>query len=180
LIGLVQGWLEGRPRRTGSAAEAVRGLRPEIRARVKPFTRAFKKADEVEIKPKRERRAQQPAATAKKRHGNNGGNSGGNDGGKDKRKRPYHDTPSQSYTPSTPSRNHSHSNLPPAPWVDRETRDKREEKGLCYRCGGDHKAFHCPKYSRVDIRKYEDRQDRDIRQKPAADAKTSIPFAAHS
>jgi hypothetical protein len=110
----------------------VQGLRPGIRARVKPFTRAFKKAHEVEVKPKRGRGAQQPAATAKKKHGNNGGNnggnSGGNDGGKDKRKRPYHDTPSQSYTPSTPSRNHSHSNLPSAPWVDRETRDKREEK----------------------------------------------------
>jgi hypothetical protein len=142
----------------------VQGLRPGIRARVKPFTRAFKKAHEVEIKPKRGRRAQQPATTAKKKHGNNGRNNGGNNGGKDKRK----------------SRNHSHSNLPPAPWVDRETRDKREEKGLCYRCEGDRKAFHYPKYSRVDIRKYEGRQDRDKRQKPAADAKTSIPFAAHS
>jgi uncharacterized membrane protein YgcG len=49
---------------------------------------------EVEIKPNRERRAQQPAATAKRKHGNNGGNSGtsgsnssnsgGNNGGKDK------------------------------------------------------------------------------------------------
>jgi hypothetical protein len=62
----------------------VRGLRPGIRARVKPFARAFKKAHEVEIKPNHERRAQQPAATAKKKHGNNGGNSGsksGNNGG---------------------------------------------------------------------------------------------------
>jgi hypothetical protein len=168
------------------------GLRPAIRTRIRPFAgkngrfdtleELFEKAHEVEIKPNRERRAQQPASTAEKKHGNsggnnggnnsgnNGGNSGGNNVGKDRRKRPYHDTSSQSYTPSTPSRNYSHSNLPPAPWVDRETRDKRKEKGLCYRCGGDHKAFHCPKYSRVDIpptRKYEDRQDRDKRQKPA-------------
>jgi hypothetical protein len=44
----------------------------------------FRKAHEVEIKPNRERRVQQPAATAKKKHGNNGGNSGsksGNNGG---------------------------------------------------------------------------------------------------
>jgi hypothetical protein len=63
----------------------VRGLRPGIRARVKPFTRAFKKAHEVEIKPNRERRVQQPAATAKKKHGNSGsksGNNGGNSGSK--------------------------------------------------------------------------------------------------
>jgi hypothetical protein len=77
-IGLVRGWLEGRPRCTSSAADAR--LRPGIRARVKPFARAFKKAHEVEIKPNRERRAQQPAVTAKKKHGNNGGNNGGNSG----------------------------------------------------------------------------------------------------
>jgi hypothetical protein len=161
--------------------------------RVKPFARAFKKAHEVEIKPNSERRAQQPAATAEKTHANNCGdsggnssNSGGNNGGKDRKKRPYHDTPSQSSTPSQ-SRNYSRPNLPPAPWVDEETRGKRREKGLYWRCGG----IHCPKYSRVDIpqtHNYEDRQDRqdrDKRQKPAADtqtqqAKTSIPFAAPS
>jgi hypothetical protein len=164
------------------------GLRPAIRMRIRPFAgkngrfdtleKLFEKAHEVEIKPNRERRAQQPASPAEKKHGNsggnsggnNGGNSGGNNGGKDRRKRPYHDTPWQSYTPTTPSHTYSHSNLPPAPWLDRETRDKRKEKGLCYRCRGDHKAFHCPKYSRIDIpptRKNEDRQDRDKRQEPA-------------
>jgi hypothetical protein len=91
-IGLVRGWLEGRHRCTGSEAEAVQGLRPGIRARVKPFTRAFKKAHEVEMEPNRERRAQQTAVTAKKKHCNNSGNSsnssnsGGNNGGKDKRR----------------------------------------------------------------------------------------------
>jgi hypothetical protein len=102
------------------------GLRPGIKARIKPFAREdgrvasiderFKKAQDVEIRSNRDKRTgttqNQPAATAEKRHGNNGGNnggnSGGNNGGKDRRKRPYHDTPSQSYTPSTPSRNYSH------------------------------------------------------------------------
>jgi hypothetical protein len=108
------------------------GLRPGIKARIKPFAKEdgrfasidelFKKAQDVEIRSNRDKRAgttqNQPAPTAEKRHVNNGGNSGsnsGNNGGKDKRKRPYNDTPSQSYLPSTPSRNHSRQNLPPAP-----------------------------------------------------------------
>jgi hypothetical protein len=154
------------------------GLRPGIQARIKPFAREngrfasidelFKKAQDVEIRSNRNKRAgttqNQPASTAEKRHGNNGSNSGSN-GGKTKKKRPYHDTP------PTPSRNYRQ-NLPPAPWVDRETRDKRREKALCWRCGGDHKTVHCPKYSRVDIPPSQDRQDRDKRQKPAADTQT--------
>jgi hypothetical protein len=121
----------------------VQGLRPGIRARVKPFTRAFKKAHEVEMKPNRERHAQQPAATAKKKHGNNGSNSGnsgsnssnsdGNNGSKNSL-RPYHDTSSQSSTPSQ-SRNYSRPILPPASWIEKETRDKRRKKDLCWRCG---------------------------------------------
>jgi hypothetical protein len=108
------------------------GLRPGTKARIKPFAREdgrfasidelFKKAQHVEIRSNRDNRAvttqNQPAATAEKRHGNNGSNSGsnsGNNGGKDTRKRPYHDTP------STPSRNRSRQNLPPATWVDIET-----------------------------------------------------------
>jgi hypothetical protein len=98
------------------------GLRPGIKARIKPFAKEdgrfasidelFKKAQDVEIRSNRDKRAgttqNQPAITAEKKHANNGGNSG-NNGGKDKRKRPYHDTP------STPSHNHSRQNLPPAP-----------------------------------------------------------------
>jgi hypothetical protein len=163
------------------------GLRPGIKARITPFAREdgrfasidelFKKAQDVQIRSNRDKRAgttpNQPATPAEKRHGYNGGNNGG----KDRKKRPYHDT--QSPTPSRNySHNYSHSNLPPAPWADRETRDKRREKGLCLRCGGDNKTFLCPKYSRADIpptRKYDDRhdrhdrQDRDKRQKSAAD-----------
>jgi hypothetical protein len=116
------------------------GLRPGIKVRIKPFAREdgrfasidklFKKAQDVEIRSNRDKCAvttqNQPASTAEKRHSNNGGNNGGNsgsnsgsnsgnNGGKDKRKRPYHNTP------STPSRNNNRQNLPPVPWVDRET-----------------------------------------------------------
>jgi hypothetical protein len=86
------------------------GLPPGIKARIKPFAREdgryasinelFKKAQDVEIRLNRDKRAgttqNQPATTAEKRHGNNGGNNSGNNGGynggKDKKKRPYHDT----------------------------------------------------------------------------------------
>jgi hypothetical protein len=182
------------------------GLRPGIKARIEPFAREdgrfasidelFKKAQDVKIRSNCDKRAgttqNQPAATAEKGHSNNGSNNGGknhgNHGSKDCRKRPYHDTPSQTCTPSTPSRiyshNYIHSNLPPAPWADRERRDKHREKGLCLRCGGDHKTFLCPKFSRADIpptRKYDNRhnchdrhnrhnlQNRDKRQISAAD-----------
>jgi hypothetical protein len=56
----------------------VRGLRPGIRATVKSFARASKKAQDVEIKPSRDRRAQQPAPTAE--NGNSVSNSDGNSG----------------------------------------------------------------------------------------------------
>jgi hypothetical protein len=169
------GWNTGDPGVQKVMYDAVwAGLRPGIKGRIKPFTgederfasidEVFKKAQDVEIRSNRDKRVgttqNQPATPAEKKHGNNGGNNGGyngsydggNNDGKDKKKRPYHDTQSP-----TPSRNYSHSNLPAAPWVDRQTRNKRREKGLCYRCGGDHKTIYCPKYSQIDIpqaRKY--------------------------
>jgi hypothetical protein len=79
------------------------GLRPGIKARIKPFAgedgrfasidELFKKAQDVEIRSNRDKRAgttqNQPATMAKKKHGNSGNsssNSGGNNGGKDKEK----------------------------------------------------------------------------------------------
>jgi hypothetical protein len=83
------------------------GLRPGIKARIRPFAEKrgqfdtveelFEKAHEVELKPSRDRRAPQSASTAEK-HGNNGG--------KDK-KRPYagRDTaPAPAPQPSSSSR----------------------------------------------------------------------------
>jgi hypothetical protein len=158
------------------------GLRPGIKARIKPFAREdgrftsinelFKKAQDVEIRSNRDKRAgttqNLTATTAEKKHGNNVGNNsvnnsdynGGDNGSKDKKKRPYHDTQSP-----TPSRNHSrhyshnysHLNLPRAPLADRETRDNRREQGLCLRCGRGHKTFLCRKYPQADVpptRKY--------------------------
>jgi hypothetical protein len=68
----------------------VRGLRPGIRATIKSFARASKKAQDVEITPSRDRRAQQPAPTAENRtrvsnsvsdsDSNSDGNSVGNSG----------------------------------------------------------------------------------------------------
>jgi hypothetical protein len=60
----------------------VRGLRPGIRATVKSFARASKKAQDVKIKPSRDRRAQQPAPTAENRTrvSNSDSNSGSNRG----------------------------------------------------------------------------------------------------
>jgi hypothetical protein len=65
------------------------GYAPGIKARIKPFAREdgrfasidelFKKAQNVEIRSNRDKRAgttqNQPASTAEKRHGNNGGNT---------------------------------------------------------------------------------------------------------
>jgi hypothetical protein len=71
------------------------GLRPGIRARIRPFAgkngrfdtveELFEKAYEVEIKPNRERRTQQSAATAEK-------GSGRGSSGKDQKKRPHRDS----------------------------------------------------------------------------------------
>jgi hypothetical protein len=164
------------------------GLRPGIKARVKPFAgedgrfesidELLKKAQDVEIKPSRDKRPQQPATTAEK-------------GGKDKKRhRDSASTPAPTTQPSN-SRDNSaprRSNLPPAPWVDRDTRDQRRERGLCMRCGGSgHKTYQCPKYSWAKVppqtpsndrndrsdrsdRYDRDRQDRDKRPRPAADA----------
>jgi hypothetical protein len=71
------------------------GLRPGRKAQLQPFAREdgrfasidelFKKAQDVEIRSNRDKRAgttqNQPAATAEKRYGNNGGNNGGNNDG---------------------------------------------------------------------------------------------------
>jgi hypothetical protein len=175
------GWKTGNPDVQQVLYDMVwAGLRPGIKARIRPFAgeegrfasidELFRKAQDVEIKSNRDKRGTSRNQPADKNHGGNSSNSG-NNGGKDRKKRPYRDTPSQSSTPSqSQSRNHSRPNLPPAPWVDRETRDKRKEQGLCWRCGGsDHRTIYCPKYSRVDIpqtRNHEERQDRDKRQRP--------------
>jgi hypothetical protein len=150
------------------------GLRPVIKARLKPFAgengrfgsirELFKKAQDVEIKPNRDRRAQQPAPTAEK----------STSGGRDK-KRPYAGresapAPQPSGSRDTPSRQ-SRSKLPPAPWVDQRTWEKRKDRGLCMRCGDSrHKTLMCTKYSRAnrpsqtqDDRGRDDRQDREKR-----------------
>jgi len=154
------------------------GLRPGIKARVKPFTgetgrfssidELFKRARDVEIKSNRDRdRRTQPAPTAEKSNG------------KDK-KRPHpssstsRDLATTQSTSGSSSRNvQSHSKLPPAPWVDRPTIHKRKERGQCTRCGDStHKSWACPKYSRPPLPAHmqdqdrEDRQDREKRQKP--------------
>jgi len=43
----------------------------------------------------------------------------------------------------------NHNNLPPAPWVATEVYQSQRENGQCGRCGGDHKAYHCTKYSKA-------------------------------
>jgi hypothetical protein len=136
------------------------GLRPGIMARILPFTgkrgqfdtreELLQKAHEVELKPSRDRRAPQSASAAEK-HGNSGGTSGGKD-----KKRPYagHDTapapapaPQPSSSRDTLNRQGGRSRLPPAPWVDQRTWEKRKDRGLCTHCGDTHQTFKCTKYS---------------------------------
>jgi hypothetical protein len=150
------------------------GLRPGIKARIRPFAcksgqfdtveELFEKAHEVKLKPSRDRRAPQSASTAEK-HGNSGGTSGGKD-----KKRPYagRDTapaPQPSSSRDTPNRQSGRSRLPPAPWVDQRTWEKRKDRGLCTRCGDTHQTFRCTKYSRSHrpLQTQDDRQDRDKR-----------------
>jgi hypothetical protein len=128
------------------------GLRPAIRARIRPFAgkngrfdtveELFEKAHEVEVKPNRDRCAQ-----SAERHGTSGG--------KDK-KRLYagRDTalaptpapqPSSSGSRDTPNRQSGRSKLPPALWVDQYTWDNRRDRGLCTRCGDKHLTSRCTK-----------------------------------
>jgi len=158
------------------------GLRPGIKARVKPFTgetgrfssidELFKRARDVEIKSNRDRdRRVQPVPTAEKNIG------------KDK-KRPHpsssvsRDSVPTATTQSTGGSSNrdtqSHAKLPPAPWVEYKTMAKRKERGWCRRCGDSkHHTTACTKYSRPiwsqnSDRDHdrEDRQDREKRPKP--------------
>jgi hypothetical protein len=154
------------------------GLRPGIKARIRPLARKrgqfntveelFEMAHEVELNPSRDRRAPQSASTAEK-HGNSGGTSGGKD-----KKRPYvgrntapapAPTPQPSSSRDTPNRQGGRSRLPLAPWVDQRTWEKRKDRGLCTRCRDTHQTFRCTKYSRSHRphQTQEDRQDRHKR-----------------
>jgi hypothetical protein len=145
------------------------GLRPGIKARIRPFAgkrgqfdtveELFEKAHEVELKPSRDRCAPQSASTAEKH---------GNSGGKDK-KRPYvgrNTAPARqpsSSSQDTPNRQGGRSRLPPASWVDQRTWEKRNDRGLCTHCGDTHQTFRCTKYSRSHRppQTQDDRQDCD-------------------
>ena len=139
------------------------GLRPHIRARIRPFAseasgkfesidQLFDKAVGAESKtnpgwkPRNEAGPNQQKDSGRNgrfddnsgnnsgKSGNSGNNSGSNSGNTDRSWRP--------------TGGQSNSKLPPVPWVSIDVLNKRKAAGECGRCGGNnHKHYHCPKYS---------------------------------
>jgi hypothetical protein len=126
------------------------GLRPAIKARVKPLAdeetgrfetidQLFDKASRAETKyipPKPPQQQQQP--NTQQGQGKGRGKRGKGQGQQDNTPNPRPN--------ANPNPGSSKSNLPPAPWVSTEEFERRKKDGKCGKCGGDHYYKQCPKY----------------------------------
>jgi hypothetical protein len=127
------------------------GLRPAIKARVKPLAeeetgrfdsidQLFDKASRAETKYIPPKPQQQPQQTQPNQGKGRGKRSKGQGQGQDNTP-----NPGPNANPANPGSTPK-SKLPPAPWVSTEEFEKRKKEGKCGRCGGDHFYKQCPKY----------------------------------
>jgi hypothetical protein len=138
------------------------GLRPAIKARIKPLAdeetgrfdtidQLFDKASRAETKyippPKPQQQQQQNQQNQGKGRGKRGKGQGQDNT----------PNPGPNANPNTNPGSTSKPKLPPAPWVPTEEFEKRKKEKKCTRCGGNHHFRQCTVYS---AGKFPD-QDRD-------------------